>query len=141
MKTAGGRTTVFLYDLSGNLIAEADAAGHIQSQYVRLNGLLLAAIRSDIRVEADVKSDPETLNLASRGRWITAFIELPEDYHAADIDPDSVMLNGVVPAEKSGIGDHDSDGIPDLMVKFDRGATATLLAPGDAKGSFKWLSA
>ena len=75
---------------------------------------------------------PETLNLSSRGRWVTAFIELPEDYHAADIDPDSVMLNGVVPAEKSRIGDHDQDGVFDLMVKFDRRHTASLLEPGDA---------
>jgi RHS repeat-associated protein len=83
-------------------------------------------------VEADVEIEPETLNLASQGRWITAFIELPEDYHAADIDPESVMLNGVVPAEKSRIGDHDRDGVFDLMVKFDRQHTASLLGPGDA---------
>jgi len=132
VKTAEGQTTIFLYDLSGNLIAEADAAGRIQSEYVWLNGRLLAAVRNDIRVEADMEIKPETLNLSSHGRWITAFIDLPEDYHAADIDPDSVMLNGVVPAEKSRIGDHDRDGIFDLMVKFDRRHTASLLEPGDA---------
>ena len=75
---------------------------------------------------------PETLNLSSHGRWVTAFIELPEGYHAADIDPDSVMLNGVVPAEKSRLGDHDRDGVFDLMVKFDRQHTASLMGPGDA---------
>ena len=42
------------------------------------------------------------------------------------------MLNGVVPAEKSRIGDHDRDGVFDLMVKFDRRHTAALLEPGDA---------
>lgn len=132
VKTAGGRTTVFLHDLSGNMIVEADASGRVQSEYVWLNGRLLAAVQNDIQVEADVEIKPETLNLASQGRWITAFIELPEDYHAADIDPDSVVLNGVVPAEKSRIGDHDRNGVFDLMVKFDRRHTASLLEPGDA---------
>lgn len=43
VKTAGGRTTIFLYDFSGNLIAEADAAGRIQSEYAWLNSRLLTA--------------------------------------------------------------------------------------------------
>ena len=42
------------------------------------------------------------------------------------------MLNGIVSAEKSRIGNHDRDGIFDLMVKFDRRHTASFLEPGDA---------
>jgi hypothetical protein len=43
------------------------------------------------------------------------------------------MLGGVIPAEPkpTDIGDYDSDGIPDLMVKFDRSAVIALLTPGE----------
>jgi len=67
---------------------------------------------------------PNTLNLKSKGKWITAYIELPESYDVSDIDVSTVVLNGEVPAElhPTEIGDYDGDGIPDLMVKFDRAA-------------------
>jgi predicted outer membrane repeat protein len=53
--------------------------------------------RPPISAEMDV--EPETLNLASKGRWITAFIQLPEDYNVADIDPNSIFLeNEIKPA-------------------------------------------
>ncbi|MDI6888887.1 MAG: hypothetical protein QMC78_04235 [Methanocellales archaeon] len=43
------------------------------------------------------------------------------------------MLNGTVPAESqpTEIGDHDSDGIPDLMVKFDRSEVQKIFSPGE----------
>jgi len=68
----------------------------------------------------DVK--PDTLNLKSNGKWITAYIELPLCYNVADINVSSIMLNGTIRPESrpTSIGDYDNDGIPDLMVKFDR---------------------
>lgn len=42
MKIAGGKTTLFLYDQDGNLLAEADDAGKIQTEYVYLDGQRLA---------------------------------------------------------------------------------------------------
>lgn len=73
-------------------------------------------------VNATIDIDPDTLNLRSRGKWITCYIELPEGYNVSDIDVTSVMLNDTVPAypKTHAIGDYDEDGIPDLMVKFDR---------------------
>ena len=72
-------------------------------------------------VEATVDFDPDTLNLTSyKGRWVTCYIELPEGYDAGDILCDTVKLNGTVLCEKSDAGDYDKDGIPDIMVKFDR---------------------
>ena len=43
------------------------------------------------------------------------------------------MLNDKVPAElhPTEIGDYDSDGIPDLMVKFDRQSVIDILPVGD----------
>lgn len=68
----------------------------------------------------DIK--PNSLNLRSRGKWATAYIELPEGYDVVDINVSSILLNGTISAEMHpiGIGDEDGDGIPDLMVKFDR---------------------
>lgn len=41
-KIAGGKTTLFIYDKDGNLIAEADDSGKIQTEYVYLDGQRLA---------------------------------------------------------------------------------------------------
>jgi hypothetical protein len=85
-------------------------------------------------IEAGVDIDPDTLNLQSKGKWITCYIELPEGYDVGAIDVSSVMLNEAVPAELRPIqiGDYDADGIADLMVKFDRAAVQALLEVGDA---------
>lgn len=131
VKMAGGKETIFLYDTWGNLMAEVDNDGNIINEYFYLNGRLLAAVKADHKVKAIVDIDPNTLNLGSNGRWITAFIELPEGYDVADIDPATVILNGTVYAEKSSIADNDNDGIPDLMVKFDRQTVCDILAPAD----------
>ncbi|MFQ6060174.1 MAG: hypothetical protein ACE5KV_02615, partial [Thermoplasmata archaeon] len=82
-------------------------------------------------IEADLDCDPETLNLMSMGMWITCYIELPYDYDPKDIDAESIRMNGTlkpeldprygfVISEDSYIVDHDSDGTPERMVKFDR---------------------
>lgn len=68
----------------------------------------------------DVK--PETLNLRSKGKWITCYIELPEGYNVSDIDISTILLNNTISVDPAptAVGDYDDDGIPDLMVKFDR---------------------
>jgi len=85
-------------------------------------------------IEATVDVDPDTLNLKSKGRWITCYIELPEGYNVDDIDVSTIMLNDQVPAElhPTEIGDYDADGIADLMVKFGRSAVQAILEVGDA---------
>lgn len=73
--------------------------------------------------------DPDSLNRRSRGRWITAYIELPDEYNASDIDLSSVLLNGSISAELKPAegGDYDNDGTVDLMVKFIRAALIELM--------------
>jgi hypothetical protein len=81
-----------------------------------------------------VDIDPDTLNLKSKGKWITAYIELPGTYDVSDINVSTVKLNDAVLAESkpTDVGDYDDDGIPDLMVKFDRSSVATLLSPAES---------
>ena len=83
--------------------------------------------------QANVTIKPETLNLKSKGKWVTAYIELPGGYDVSNIDVGTVMLNDHVSAEANPtkIGDYDDDGIIDLMVKFDRSAVQEILEVGD----------
>jgi len=84
-------------------------------------------------ISAEVNIEPDTLNLKSKGKWITAHIELPEGQDVADIDVSTLLLNDSVQAEgkPNSIGDYDDDGILDLMVKFNRDAIGSLLEVGD----------
>lgn len=91
-------------------------------------------------LSATIDIDPDTLNLKSKGKFITCYIELPEDYYVEDIDRDSVALTEInddlldpplYTVGPSEIGDYDEDGIPDLMVKFDREELIAVLGVGD----------
>lgn len=87
-------------------------------------------------IVATVDFDPDTLNPKSQGKWVTVYIEFPEadcDVGVSDIDVGTVQLNGLIQSEQkpTEIGDHDGDGNPDLMVKFDRAAVKAILEPGE----------
>jgi len=74
-------------------------------------------------LDAIVDITPDTLNLISKGKWITCYIELPEGFDLEDIDVSTISLNESINAIQNApttMGDYDDDGIPDLMVKFDR---------------------
>ena len=80
----------------------------------------------NVVLEVEIDVNPDTLNLKSNGEWITCYIELSDGFDVNDIDVDSIKLTVdgkevlVDPAAPTEIGDYDSDGVPDLMVKFDR---------------------
>jgi len=89
-------------------------------------------------ISATINIDPDELNLNARGKWITAYIELPSGYDVNDIDVSCVKLcdgsNCVTAISKpTKIGDHDVNGVDDLMVKFDRANVATWFTQGDTK--------
>ncbi len=84
-------------------------------------------------INATIDFDPDTLNKVSNGAWVVVYIELPTGYQPADIDISSIRLEGTIPADiiPSAIGDHDKDGIPDLMVKFKRSDVINALPFGE----------
>jgi hypothetical protein len=87
---------------------------------------------SDVAMAFDLT--PNTLNLASHGLWVTGYLEPASPFAASGIDVASIRLNGTVsvdPAGPTAIGDHDGNGIPDLMVKFNRAAVELTLSDGD----------
>ena len=88
--------------------------------------------------DASVDVNPDTINLRSNGRWITAYIEVP-GYDVGTVDISTVRLNEVIPAvndENYGfvrnpkIDDRDGDGYPELMVKFPMDDAKSILEPG-----------
>lgn len=65
-------------------------------------------------VDADVDIDPDSLNLKSKGKWVTFYIQPPEGYDVSDIDVDSILLEGLLGVQQSDVQNDR------LMVKFDR---------------------
>jgi PKD repeat protein len=71
-------------------------------------------ITTAVMLSAKVDLDPDTLNLNSKGKWISCSIELLESYKAEDIDVSTVLLDGVIPADW-GTAEGNI-----MMVKFER---------------------
>lgn len=85
--------------------------------------LTITAGSTFIFVPAAIDIDPDTLNLKSKIKWVTAYIELPEDYDVTNIDVSTVNLwyeGNNVPAEWGDIQDDT------LMVKFNGKAVQDL---------------
>lgn len=84
-----------------------------------------------LQTATTVDFDPSTLNLNSKGKWIIAYIQLPEGYNAADINATTILLDGTfspvldpkysfVTNSSEYLIDHNNDGILERMVKFNR---------------------
>jgi hypothetical protein len=105
--------------IDGVQVEESSTASPFHITFVSCPQVLPAAI--DI--------DPDTLTLHSEGEMITCYIELPEGFDVNDIDVSTILLDDAIYAElePTKIADHDIDGVPDLMVKFDRQAVIAYL--------------
>jgi len=86
-----------------------------------------------LQTATTIDFEPDALNLMSKGKFVTVYIELPPGYDVSQIDVSSVMLNGTLPAlvKPTQVSDYDGDGVPDLMVKFDRDAVQGILDVGE----------
>jgi len=76
-------------------------------------------------IPADVNIEPDTLNLQSKGNWLTCRIRLPEDYNVADIDPNSIFLEGIISADSLQINNNAA------VVKFSRSEVQSILSIGE----------
>jgi hypothetical protein len=94
-----------------------------------VSGTLLTLLGSSLELH------PLTVKRTSRGRWITAYVEVAQG-GAAAIDPASILLElggGTLwpdPAFAPKLGDADGDGNPDLAVKLDRAAFQSWIPAG-----------
>lgn len=94
-------------------------------------------------VTATIDVDPDKLNLKSEGKWITAYIQLPEGHNPEDIDAATILLNETIQPvldpkydfvtdRSEYLVDHNEDGILERMAKFERAEVMSLLSDGEA---------
>jgi len=127
MVVGNGETDLHLYETNllgiGGYIPHTTEDGHFSS-FVALSAV--------------VDINPDALNLRSVGQWITAYIQLPTEYSAADINATTILLNGTIsPVQDLKYGfvtdsseylvDHNNDGILERMVKFDRATVESFI--------------
>jgi len=111
---AFSRNATHKYSIPGNYnvtlqVVDNDSLSAFDSQIIQ------------VMVPAAIDINPSALNLRSKGMWITASIELPQDYSVIDINVSSILLNNTVPTEPKPVAVEDfAYGTPHLMVKFSR---------------------
>lgn len=113
--------------------SDADSDGICDTPYTLDSGNVDYLPLAVYTINATIDIDPDTLNLKTKGGWITAYIKLPSGHDVNNIDVSTVKLNDAVLAKSKPVkvGDYDGDGIADLMVKFDKAEVTTLLTLGD----------
>lgn len=87
----------------------------------------LIEVAEPLVAEIDIK--PNTLNLKSKGKWITCRIWLPEDYDVAEIDPETILLEQRVKAHWAWFNEQQQV----AMVKFSRSELVGILEPGEVE--------
>lgn len=78
-------------------------------------------------IPAEARIAPRTINLASKGNWITCYIWLPEGYDVADIEPDSVFLEDEIKPDEFSADQQKQVAI----AKFNREDLQAILEVGD----------
>jgi len=110
-----------------NYIAEPNETDLDGNPRVICGRIDMGAYEFNPPIPAEVDIDPNTLNLNSKGRWITAFIWFPEEYYVTDIEPDSVLLAGEIKPERFWLSEDNQIAI----AKFDREQVQAILEAGD----------
>jgi parallel beta-helix repeat protein len=80
-------------------------------------------------ISAEVRIVPRTINLASKGNWITCYIWLPEGYNVADIDSSSVLLEDEI--EPQWVWFDEEEQV--AMVRFSREEVQAVLNIGEVE--------
>lgn len=107
------------------MVSSSPAIGSDGTIYIGSFDNKLYAIGTPSLLVGNIDIDPDTLNLKSKGRWITAYITLNSYCDLNDIEINTVMLEDIIPAEWGDIQNNDT-----LMVKFDRLQVEDMLSPG-----------
>jgi hypothetical protein len=63
--------------------------------------MLLIEVGASSVITATIDIEPNVLNLSGLGKWITAYIELQEDYNVNNINVSSISLNSTIPVDLS----------------------------------------
>lgn len=94
--------------------------------------VVVGTVAPEFVVDAEVDIDPDTLNLKSKGKWLTCYIWLPEDCNVADIQPDSVHLENepnAIHADWLWFDEQEQV----VMARFKRSDVQEMLEPGEVE--------
>lgn len=94
------------------------------SQYSRMN---LVEVAEPLVAEIDIKLT--ILNLASKGKWVTCRIWLPDDCNVAEMDPDTILLERRIKPTWAWFNEQQQV----AMVKFSRSELVGILEPGEVE--------
>ena len=78
-------------------------------------------------ISAEARIIPKTINLASKGNWITSYIWLPEEYDVADIEPNSIFLEDEIQPEQFSVDQQKQVAV----LRFSREDVQPILEVGD----------
>jgi hypothetical protein len=78
-------------------------------------------------VLAEARILPQTINLASKGNWITCYIWLPQEYNVADIEPNSVLLEDDIQPDQFSVDEQQRV----ATARFNREDVQPILEVGD----------
>ncbi|GAI94755.1 unnamed protein product, partial [marine sediment metagenome] len=112
----GGRLSGFWLDSTAFII---DLYG--TETYSHIN--LFAVINVEIEIR------PETLNLASKGKWVNCYIWLPDEYDVADIDPNSIIFEDEIQAESFRVDEEQQV----ATARFNRSDVQAILEVGEVE--------
>lgn len=87
----------------------------------------MGAYEYQITLLAEARMVPHNINPASRGKWITCYIWLPEGYDVWDIEPGSIRLEGEIRPPWMWFDENKQV----AMVKFRRSDVQQILEAGD----------
>lgn len=74
-------------------------------------------------ISAEIRIVPRTLNLHSKGRWITAHIRLPQEYDVVDVDTQSIRLEDEIEPERVSVDEQEQV----IRARFPRAELASVL--------------
>jgi len=104
----------------------ADETDFDGNQRIAAGRIDMGAYEYQPPVEVQVDITPNTLNLKSKGQWISCLITLPEGYNVADIDTQSILLEDQIQPKQI----EPNEAARQMSVKFDRGQVQSELRPG-----------
>ncbi len=80
-------------------------------------------------IPAEVRIVPRTINLQSKGEWITGFIQMPEDYDMNDVDANSILLEGEIKPERFWFAEDNQIAI----ARFSREELRSIISTGEVE--------
>lgn len=102
------------------------SVGDEEQEYLFHNHHMHVSMNHIYDILSDFDLKPDTLRRTSRGKYVTGYLELIEELDVREVDLSTVALivdgQTMVPALTSfaKIADYNSNGIPDLKLKFER---------------------